>query len=120
MRHDQFLEIIDDLQKILNGKDNYMPSIIQSPGPIQIHYNNQSFYILRLNSWTVGDEYGYQTQMLRYELLYHEPFLSDSTITEFSKLINYCKKNIKSDGNYENLLEKIRKCCDIQDVLQSI
>ena len=115
MRHDQFMEILDDLQKVLNS--GFPPVGLNAS--IEVHYFGGSIAIFSLESWSCDYRgTGDVCQSMNYRLL-HKKLIVGSITKELFFLIEYCKKNI-TNANYENLNNKIKKFSDFQDLLECV
>lgn len=120
MRHSDFLEILDDLQNIINDDNCLYPLGVGKLG-YAVYYSNNYFFVMRHIEISVQESVNESlTQTEFRSRLYYSEKVKDSIFLELIKLINYCKKNLGGNKKYNELLEKVRKLSDFQDVLECI
>jgi hypothetical protein len=111
------MEILDEFQKILNYENSYSLSNYE---PIHVHYSNQTFFIFRLEGWETYAHPGMGGKNLMTYVLLHRRILLKPVIKELFDLVDYCKNNISKNADYKDLIGKIQKYSDFQDVLEVI
>jgi hypothetical protein len=111
------MEILDEFQKILNYENSY--SLSNFYEPIHVHYSNQTFFIFRLEDWETYN-HGISGKNIMTYVLLHRRILLKPVVKELFDLVDYCKNNISKNADYKDLICKIQKYSDFQDVLEVI
>lgn len=118
MRHDNFLEILDELQEVANENYTYEPGFL---GQYKIYYNNKSLNIIRVIEYSYSNNLNSLPETEYRSITIYSEKIINSIFLELLSLINYCKKNLPTNQKrYDLLLQKVRKLSDFQDFLECI